>query len=323
MYENKTKTQDSWETYWRGANGQVALTNEGETDPALNIFWEGFFKTVRTDYAVPNIIDIASGNGAVIKIAQKILGKLDFKLTSLDISESAIKNIEKSYPKIRGIVANATKIPYESTSFDIVTSQFGIEYAGIEAILEASRLVSVGGLLVLIMHQRSSIIDRKCSQNYKSIQLLLNSEFIPLSIDMFRTGFNAVSGSDRQPYENAAKKLAPSIKQVEDILNSYGTDTADGTILKLYEDIGNIHKKIQYYDSNEVLEWLTNMKMEINAYSERMLSMTNSALDNSDMAEITSRLEENNFMIEHKENLIGHNNRLPLGWTLVARREPD
>ena len=65
-----------------------------------------------------------------------VLDGLPAEFTCIDISESAISTLVDRFPEVSGVVADARAIPLESESYDVAASQFGIEYAGLEAIDE-------------------------------------------------------------------------------------------------------------------------------------------------------------------------------------------
>ena len=57
---------DSWDTYWAGAQSSSAFSGGGTTDPLVLSFWDEIFRDIRERRDDVRIIDIASGNGAVI-----------------------------------------------------------------------------------------------------------------------------------------------------------------------------------------------------------------------------------------------------------------
>ncbi len=242
-------------------------------------------------------------------------------ITSIDISNSAIKNIKQRFQQINGIVSDAASIPFDDQSYDIVTSQYGVEYAGHQAIFEAARLVAKGGILSLILHIEAGIIHQDSLENLEAIKRLQASEFIPLTIKMFEAGFKAVDGSNRQSYEEAALNLAPAIKELEKIMTQFGQSIADSTIVRLYNDIGQIHQQIQAYDPSEVLNWLNKMDLEIHAYSERMCSMCHSTISQKKFEQIQENLIASGFSIESAKPLFVSDHEKPMAWILQAKKQ--
>jgi ubiquinone/menaquinone biosynthesis C-methylase UbiE len=311
----------SWDTYWHGTGDVGAYSSGGASHPAILEFWDEFFQTVKQDYITPKIIDIASGNGAVLERALATFGDEQADFTCLDVSEAAITNIRSRFPRVNGIVTDARTIPLDSGSFDIATSQFGVEYAGLEAINEVTRLLVTGGRLALLLHSQGGSIHRECVESLDAIVRLQESRFIPYAIAMFSAGFKAVRGADRAPYEAAAKKLAPAIGALEAIMKQYGQHVASDTIARLYNDVDQIHQGIQHYEPTEVLDWLGRMDGELDAYAGRMSSMGDSAIDNDVFEKICDELRSRDYTIERAEPLVAPDHDLPLAWVLIATKE--
>jgi len=275
---------------------------------------------VNQDYNPPRIIESGCGNGAVVVHALAVFGDEKTDFTCLDVSEAAIANIRERFPHVDGIVTDARNIPLDSGSFDIATSQFGIEYAGIEAISEVARLLAKGGQLTLLLHNKAGSIHKECEESLDAIVQLRNSGFVTYAVEMFRAGFEAVRGADRAAYEVAARKLAPAIEALEGIMKQYGQHVAGDTISRLYNDVGQIHQRIQHYEPAEVLAWLNGINGELDAYAGRMSSMSQSAINDETFEQIVADLRNHEFTIEGAEPLRLPNHELPLAWILIARR---
>jgi len=323
MNDNKSdnsQVADSWDTYWHGTGDIGVFSRGGVSHPAILAFWDDFFQTVKQDYATPKIIDIASGNGAVVERALATFGDEQPDFTCLDVSAAAITNIQNRFPHVNGVVTDARAIPFDSGSFDIVTSQFGVEYAGLEAISEVARLLATGGQLAFLLHSQEGSIQRECVESLDAIVQLQNSQFIPYAVEMFSAGFQAVRGADRAPYEAAAKKLAPAIATLEEIMKQYGQQVAGDTIARLYNDVGQIHQRIQHYEPGEVLDWLNRLDGELDAYAGRMSSMSESAIGSETFEQIVAGLHNRDYTIVRAAPLVVLGQELPLAWVLITTK---
>ncbi len=311
---------ESWDTYWHGTGDVGAYSSGGVSHPVILSFWDDFFQSVKRHYGAPKIIDIASGNGAVVERALAVFGNEQPNFTCLDVSDAAITNIRNRFSSVRGVIADACSMPLDTGAFDIATSQFGVEYAGLEAIDEAARLVAPGGRLALLLHSQAGSVHQECTASLDAIVRLQESKFVPYSIQMFRAGFEACRGADRAPYEAAATQLAPALKALESIMTQYGEHVASNTVARLYSDVGQIHSEIQRYEPDEVLDWLNRMDGELDAFAGRMSSMCKSAIDSESFDRICAGLRSQGFTIERAEPLATPDHDLPLAWTLVAAK---
>jgi len=315
-----TDPKKSWDAYWQGTGSAGAYSSGGAGHPAFAAYWNEVFQLARQNYQEPLILDIASGNGAVVEQALQHFGDRPARMTCTDLSGAAISNIQNRFPQVKGVVADARDIPLDSGAFDLITSQFGIEYAGLQAIAEAERLLAPGGRLALLMHIQGGAIQQECLSNLDAVSRVQESGFVERASEMFRAGFEAVRGADRKPYEEAAKRLAPAIQALEAVMKQHGEHVADDTVAKLYGDVGTIHSELQQYDPDEVLGWLGRMDGELDAYSGRMSSMRDAATDEESFKKVVTGLQSQGFTIESAGPFQVPDNELPLAWALIAKK---
>ena len=312
---------ESWDKYWHGTGTTSAFSAGGASHPGLQVVWSDFFLALKGRFTPPRVLDLATGNGAVVESALLQLQAESPLVTCVDISESAIRNVVSRFPEVMGVVSDASSIPLESQGYDIVTSQFGVEYAGPDAIAEAARLVAKGGALGLVMHIENGSIHKECESSLAAIEATRDSNFVALATDLFRNGFAAVRGADRAPYDAAGTRFAPAVAAVEKVMDEHGNDVAGGTIAHLYDDVARIHSHMPNYDPEEVLGWLAQMDTELAAYGERMASMIAAAADKTACEQVCAQLLASGLEIHKADELLVGEETLPLAWALVATRQ--
>lgn len=316
-----------WDTYWRGSGDRAAFAGEGVDHPLVGEFWQRALSTFRQGSVRPQLLDVASGNGAVIETVQSVFGEDGIDVTCLDSSASAIASLTSRYPFVKGIVGDARKIQLPDESFDIATSQFGVEYAGIEAIDEMARLVLRGGTIIMLMHVVGGMIDRECENNFNSIKELREIQFIAAAQKIFSEARKCLQGKEpensRADYDEAVQAMLPIFPQLKAILARYGEGTAGGTLLTLYREVDRIHSRIMYHDLDEVLTWLNTMDEELDAYSGRMDSMRLSAIDDAGFERIADVLRKRDFELKTSGQLQDSATNASVAWTLIATRRQD
>jgi len=310
----------SWDAYWQGIADARAFSSGGANHPANVSFWNEFFRFARDDLAVSSLVDLASGTGAVVEIARDVFGGGAVEMTAIDISAAAVASIRQRFPLVKSLVMDLKSIDLADENFDLVTSQFGIEYAGMQAVVDAARLVRENGWLAFLMHSTESSIYRQCADNLSAVERVIECRFVPRSIEMFRAGFAAVRGADRIPYDQAAKRLSPAVGELESIIAEYGQEVADDTIACLYGYVARIHENIQHHDPDEVLGWLERMQEELETYAGRMSSMCESAIDEDGLDRICNQLRSQEFTITTVGPLLSADGEVNLGWALIARK---
>lgn len=310
----------SWNTYWAGAGTNAAYSGDGADHPATVAFWNSLFAAFANRPGGYSLLDIATGNGAVVARALASHTNSDVRVTCVDLSEIAVRNVCTRYPRIAGIVADAREIPLDDARFDLVTSQFGAEYAGLSAIHEATRLVAEKGTIAMLLHIKSGSVFRACSDSLAAVAALQRSQFVPLAQQFFAAGFAAVRGADRAAYEHAGRDLSPATRELERILARYGASVANGMLAKLYRDVGRIHERIQYYDPDEVRTWIAATEVELGAYADRMEAMTQAAIDEPTFERIRELLQHSGFDLQRADSLRSVGEDLPVAWAVIACR---
>jgi SAM-dependent methyltransferase len=317
---NTAPADKDWDLYWRGMHQGAAPAIGGANHPGFEQFWRDFFSQLNREPGRTSIVDIGSGDGAVAAFAFAMLGTESVDVTCVDISSHAIERLKVRFPAVHGIAADAQDIPLETASFDIVTSQFGVEYAGSGAFGEAARLVAPGGRIAMLIHKHAGSIYRECATSVEAVKKLKRCKFIPRSIEMFRAGFAARRGADDGPYNAAVQRLLPAFRDLERIMQQYGRHVAGDTLLRLSQDVDRIHGSMQDYDPDEILQWLSAMDNGLDSYAGTMGSMRDAALNEPQFREICNNLQSAGFSLQQADALTSDDLDLPLSWSLIAHR---
>ena len=310
----------AWDSYWNRAGTGPAYCDDGADHPELAAFWESEITSFAERHSGRLLLDVATGNGAVVERALAAMGDDDPLVTCLDNSIVAIKATRARFPGVSGVVASAAAMPFDREAFDLVTSQFGAEYAGPAAINEAAALVAPGGTLAMLVHHRGGSIYRTCSEDGRAVLSLRESRFLPLARKFFEKGFAAVRGADRAAYEKAGKMFAPAVASAEEIVSTFGADVAGGMIARLYKDVGRMHERIQYLEPGEVVAWIDAMDAEVSAYAQRLAAMMQAAIDEPAFARIRVALERAGFDVRRAEAFCPAGEPMPAAWAIVAFR---
>ena len=318
--QNLSGPASAWDDHWRKSSDESSFTGNADTHPVLVGAWASFFSKYSHHSDDLRFIDIATGGGIVVRCAYDTFGDNMPSVSAVDISGHAIGQLTKRFPGVEGVVADAAAIPLSSCSFDLVTSQFGVEYAGISAVYEAARLVSDGGQLALILHCRPGGIYAECSSSLKAIDRLRQSKFIPLATDMFKAGFAAFKGADSHRYKRATHKFRAAYRVTEQLVSKYGPGVASGMVARLRNDTEQVRQRLPSYDLNDVMTWLGQFNEELLAYRGRMKSMTEAAIDQPRLEGIAAKLSASGFSVTEMKPLIDETDLNQLAWWLVAQR---
>ena len=307
-----------WNRYWTGAGRSGAYGSGGVSHPAIDAFWRDFLASVARPADSTRVLDLATGNGAMIEALVRAGISAD-DITCVDLSPAAIASVQERFPGVTGVVADVAALSLPAGRFDLVTTQFGVEYGGEAALAAAPTLVAPDGVLAMLLHASGSLISRESQANLEAIEALRATAFVELASRLFETGFAAVRGADRAPYDLAGAALSPAVRAVEAIIEANGAGVAGGTVARLYEDVARIHQGLPRYDPTEVSEWVDSMRTEIEQYADRMRSMLDAAIDEDRFRDYCAALSAQGFDITRAGALVAGDDDI-LAWVLLAKR---
>lgn len=154
------RRREAWSSYWAAGGlhsciGRLVDDREG----AIGRFWRRCFASLRSD---DRVLDLATGNGALPKLLRDTAG-CRLRVDAVDLADVSPR--WRAPDADDGIVFHSRvrmeELPFADGAFDLVVSQFGLEYARWpEALEEAARVCRAGSRLAFVMHHADSLIVR-------------------------------------------------------------------------------------------------------------------------------------------------------------------
>lgn len=144
---------EHWSEYW----GQGHITSFGDAfkvnyQGEIKALWQNFSRTL-DKYS--KVLDIGTGNGAVIELIQAVSQHECVGIDLARINDEVTKNIKGHFISH----VSAEKMPFKNAEFDTVISQFALEYSDVDLSLnEIYRVLKSKGKIHLVCHHESSII---------------------------------------------------------------------------------------------------------------------------------------------------------------------
>lgn len=299
--------EDKWSEYWQNesATGECFVNEKGEKNPELAEFWHGKFSYAKPD----NVLDIASGAGSIF-VNNNALDNAN--LYALDFSGVALMHLQQKVPRCKVVQASATHIPFRHESFDYLVSQFGIEYAGIDAIVGSWKYLSDGGRLTYLSHIRNGFIDTRNAIEEQGAELCRSLDFIAIAKRVTEAFFEQDS--------NKMQATLVMFQQVEPKLAEYVRQHPLGVHQHLYTGFKQLFVNRNKYLARDITSWLDGMDTEIDKTILRIKEMRKAALDPNQINVISEKLSSagaRNIAIE-KFQLSGHDK--PLAWHISAEK---
>ncbi len=312
-----------WDAYWRNAESSAAHLDGGPQDDALEKFWRQFFTEQIASLDKPcSLLDIACGNGAVPRFALSSSRQLDAaaSIYGLDDSLAAVKEMVRRDSTLNGIAAPVSQMPFSDDTFDIVTSQFGIEYAGKDGFPEAIRVLRPGGSFSAVLHLENGAIYRECQINLQAIESFRHSSLLEHFASLFQVVVVDAAITTKSQVQSCDRQFAAAVAATEQVFASRGKAVASGTLFKIYEDIGHMYSRLRSYRPSELLEWVEVMQSELQTYAGRMSSMLDAALDDAALGDLLNDLRQLGMSVTSESTLEFGPQAQPSAWVVQAEK---
>jgi SAM-dependent methyltransferase len=145
-----------WTTFWKeGARDGCTAGFPSHTRAAIVQGWRSVFAGRP---AATRLLDVGCGRGAVLALAAS--AGLD-RRTGVDLADGGAVGVAGE--DIRGGI-DARGLPFADRAFDLVVSQFGIEYAGLKTAIGESARVTGRELALLVHAAEGSVVGHAREQ---------------------------------------------------------------------------------------------------------------------------------------------------------------
>ncbi len=304
-----SESHAQWSEYWTtdGASGEVFVNAKGEKHPYLAEYWRKKFEVLDQG---GRIIDLASGAGSVFV---QLPADHGLDLHAADISIEALGALHERIPEARTVVCAADRVPYQDRSFDLVVSQFGIEYAGLEAFGEAARLVASGGKLVALCHIRDGYIDSNNRAQLGEATLAVDTGFIDKAIKLTEAAFSQNRDADvkaRNDFIPAERQLAAAVARQKVGIHAH-----------LYLGFRKLFEERLGYALSDITTWLTEMRADLDRNIDRLSRICEVVLSEDDMSRVSELMAAQGLRDVSYRKFETPGNDLPVAWELTATRD--
>jgi SAM-dependent methyltransferase len=321
---------DQWSLYWRSDSVTTfARQFNSNYDGEFAAFWERQFARLPSRACV---VDLATGNGAIALLARGYSDRRDkeFDVLGIDYADidpkatlagrADLKPILERIDFRGGLRLEATGL--EDGSVDLLTSQYGFEYADREpAIAEALRVLKPGGRIALILHHCESAVITLARDGLAQVQLCLQQE----KIDERVVALLEVVGNARTAQERQALKGNPKAERLREQLNEALGRIVDRA--RHYRDpegfigvmLPNLMKVFGAYKDASLaqkLSYVAGVRAAFDAFRERMADLANASLAPVDFEALLTAFTTAGCVVEERGVL--HYSGDLMGWTLEA-----
>lgn len=276
------KTNELWSNYWQqGHKTSFGNSYTEEYEGTISIFWKEIFNELSDSN---KILDLCTGNASLIYIAQK--GCSNFESNIWHGVDYAKINVSKELAELSNVkLIEQTLIEDLGLThkyYDLVISNFGIEYSQISlAIEQVAEVIKDNGKLKLVCHHEDSILIKENLKELEIVSCLLEKQGAMQSLYSMLKHIDC----DKSSAEKYRMELNNSISN---LLDRFGDSIGFHEYFKFLKYVMN-DKKI-----DKILEF-EKYNQEIICYQARLKCMVEAAIGRAGVANLTDILLKNNF----------------------------
>ncbi|WP_088332188.1 class I SAM-dependent methyltransferase [Lacimicrobium sp. SS2-24] len=310
--------EKGWDSYWKSRQHEQALTvRTGVSDP-LEQHWHAVFDEYLPSYISPQLLELACGNGTLISmLSPNALASMN--AVGLDISFHGIANLIQRQPQCQGVVASADALPFKPQSFELVVSQFGVEYAGSEALIQALSMLKNNGVMAALVHFQGSDIVKASAHACAHLRQLAQQHILSESKKALQAALSLANAQISEvEFREADKAFSPVVKALESIIRACKHQDLGNKLKRLHGDIARIYQRPERFNEKEVMQWLDTLTDDFVAYHKRMKALVDAALSPNQLRELEQRIGAAGCTVIRYQPLVME--QFSFGWELVCQR---
>jgi len=300
-------SRNDWSAYWSQGH-KTSFGNEFRHcyEGKIQEAWKGVFKTINNK---SDVLDLCTGNASLLRLAEHDMANFtEVNFTGVDYANvtasdrfTQLDNIELLFN------VDIEQLPLENNTYDVVISNYGIEYSDLsKSLAEVSRVMSNQGYAIFICHFHDSVFIKNNQQELMMIRAMLEESAV---LDTLEGLIEALS--DKTIYEKlpSGKEYLKAVEAAEHYRH------------RLNEQLGIVANNFaQAFHQSDFLGFLKyllsartkNKQHELEQFKEGMVShqgrlseMVNAALTKAQIERLSSIFDSHGLHITKTEVLRG------------------
>jgi len=255
-----------WSKYWKDAHINCFGDEKENYSGTLKSNWYDFFHKIQPNNS---ILDLCCGNGSLESLFKEYNESLykSTKIVGVDYADLLIPEDIKADKNVSfKIGTNIEKLPFEDNSFDVLISNFGVEYSNLEdSISEMIRVLKPLGRVQFISHVKESRLIAKSNEIQHMLDEFLSESSLFHTFQLLVKNLIVEDKNSSEHYRNLLNEW------LNIFVNKYGEIFLEfGFIDFIRHILSNLNPK--------ALEAMSLYEKDIILYNQRLVAMVSSAV---------------------------------------------
>lgn len=307
----------AWEHLWKTSRVASCVPHNPATEQQINGHWHALFAALPDE---SRVLDIATGNGVVLRQAAAAAEAANKQFTLVGIDAADIDPLRfapggfgsrVSVRFIGGI--DAASLPFDNASFDVVVSQYGLEYAQLDAAFsEVERVLCAGGWLHWLAHSDESEVVLQNSVHRRQVELLLARngplESMELLVSRVRQG---------KSLKIPMSRVGRALQKAEEFCRH---NPPASIVVEVCAGLADTANRWQAYDPRDLQTMLENSRRELIEHRQRIMDLQDAVLDGERQQWLRDRLQTSRWRQASIRELRAGSTRDSIGLLIAAKR---
>lgn len=312
-----------WSEYWQ----QGHLTSFGNSfnlsySGELKHVWDALFETLDDGF---NSLDLATGNGAIPILLDQFTREKNIRgaIEAIDLATINTSAIKKKY-RFFNEIEFKSQISCEQVStleqkFDLITSQFGIEYSDIEKSLIACKSVlKPDGIIGLVCHHNNSHIIKRNKATYNVLIDDTFTQCVKYFFGLIRASFCVKSKNDiallkkNEQAEHCRKGLNVTLQRLTESNEQGLIDSELPNYIQTFMRTGII------WSESEKKSYIEHITLQLETLRLRLDELVNAALSVPEVAMLKTFCSINKLELISQEQIHDNTGQL-VAWFLTLK----
>jgi ubiquinone/menaquinone biosynthesis C-methylase UbiE len=294
---NAMQTANAWSRYWATGQSHSCFTQGKPFDTSR--IWAEVFEGAKPG---ARVLDLAAGGGALTHLAVGHPSK--FQVTGVDYAQS-LPPIDGADMR-PGIRLEA--LPFADGAFDLVISQFGIEYADpVLAHEEATRVLADGGQVAFLIHHDQGEVAKASAGAAARAERLVGAEGPVQSVIAL-----GQAAAERRATQAHVEKVARALS----LAQSGEVDSTVGWALGFVQEL---MAKRALFPPQYLIENGKTLLGELDAFVIRARAMAGAAQSAGQIDDLKQRYEAAG-LADFQSQIVPDKGQSPVAWLVTAHR---